>query len=303
MNVVNSDNSRMPHNLLGWVRKFRIHPLFVGLLILAVVMGLWKDMCVLFLLVMLHEMGHALTAEHFGYEVERVSLLPFGGVARISYGNIGFQPKHEAAIAIAGPLVNLLMAVLAWGLFAAHLCSFSFFKTMVGINAWIILFNMLPGLPLDGGRVFRSARSRSIGFENATREAYHMAIGLAALLLVLGAVSLWLGSPHVGIVVLGVFLFVSAWSGRRDISMEVVRFLDEKKRVSKPRLTQVKAIATDDQCLVRDVVRQFSPDRYHMVYVFNQSGVVETVLEEDELLEAVFQGKWMNSVEEWIRTE
>lgn len=288
---------------IGWIKRIRVHPLFLALLGLSVIVGLWREMCILFLIVMLHELGHAGVAEYLGYEVESVSLLPFGGVARLSYGNIGFQPRHEAAIAVAGPCVNLLLAALVWALYSLNICSLDFVHTVVGFNAWIALFNLLPGLPLDGGRVLRAARSRSVGFERATREAYNMAIFIAIGLLLLGAAALWMGSPHIGIVILGFFLLVSALTGRRDTSMETVRFLDDKKKSLHGKPLQVRALVTPSSATIRDVVKQFAPDRYHMVYVFSDSGSVRTVLEEDELLSAVFAGQWMKTIQEWIETE
>lgn len=280
--------------------RIRVHPLFLGLLAIAVFVGLWREVLILFLLVMLHEMGHALAAEALGYEVESIALLPFGGVARLTYGNIGFRPKHEAIIAAAGPFVNLVLALLVWLPYVAGWCSVAFLHQVIGLNAWIVLFNLLPGLPLDGGRVLRAAKAKTKGFEQATREAYNMAIGIALLLLVIGGISLWMGAPHLGMVVLGSFLFVSAWSGRRDISMEVVRFLDVKRQAGHVQPVPVKALVTPSSATVRDVVRQFAPDRFHMVYVLDDVGTVTTVLEEGELLDAAFAGQWLQTIQEWI---
>lgn len=286
----------------AWWKRIKIHPLFVALLVIALFAGLGQELFLLFFIVILHEMGHAIVAEHLGYEVESISLMPFGGVARLSYGNIGFRPKHEALIAIAGPLVNLILAVLVWLMFLVGLCSLGFVHTVVGLNAWIALFNLLPALPLDGGRVYRAALSRRVGFDKATREAYRMAIVIALILLIVGGVALWAGSPHMGMVILGLFLLFAAWSGRRDISMEVVRFLDVKKRAGTNQPMPVKSLVTPLDATVRDVVRQFSPEHYHMVYVLDKQGTVHTVLEEDELLTAVFDGGWLHTVEEWIDT-
>jgi len=286
---------------LGIIGKIRIHPLFVVLLVLAMGVGLWKQIVLLFVIVMLHEFGHALAASSLGYEVEEISLLPFGGVAKLSHGGIGFTPKHEAFIAIAGPAVNLMLAVLAWVLNITGVWSDSFFETMVQLNLWIAIFNLLPGLPLDGGRILRAARSRSVGFEAATEEAYSMSIVIAAILLALGAASLWAGAPHVGAIILGIFLLVSSFTGRRDIRMETIRFLDTKKHRSRRTTEQVRALAAPASACIKDVVKQFSPDRYHMVYVLNSDAVVQTVIEEDEVLQAVFEGLWLESLDSWLK--
>ncbi|MCF8563559.1 M50 family metallopeptidase [Alicyclobacillus tolerans] len=288
---------KIPFGIFG---KVRLHPLFLALAVFAVGVGLWRDLVVLFLLVMLHELGHAAMATQLGYQVEEVSLLPFGGVAKISYGNVGFRPRHEAAIAIAGPFINFALIGLSWVMWSLGFWSVDFFQRVVQLNLWIAVFNLLPGLPLDGGRVLRAARSRTLGYEGATQEAYKMALAISFGLLVLGGLALWSGYPHAGILILGLFLLVTAWTGRRDVSVETVRFLDSRRRQGYVRPQVVRALAVSGENSVREVVKQFAPDRYHMVYILDREGTVRTVLEEDEILDAVFAGRWMDKLEEWV---
>lgn len=287
----------------GVLGRIRLHPLFIALFLFAVGVGLWRDMVVLFLLIMLHELGHAMAANYLGYEVEEVSLLPFGGVAKLANGSIGFRPKNEALIAAAGPFVNLLLVAVAWAVYAMGTWSETFYHMVVQMNLWIAVFNLLPGLPLDGGRVWRAARSRQLGYAQATREAYNVALLLSILLFVMGGCALWAGYPHFGILVLGVFLCVSAWTGRRDISMDTIRFLDSKRRYGQPRPELVRALAARSTSSIKEVVTQFAPDRYHMVYVLDSEGSVGTILEEEELLDAVFSGQWLDSLEVWLTRE
>jgi len=282
----------------GWgiLGKVRVHPLLVLLVLLAAGIGLWRDVVVLFILVTLHELGHATVAEWLGYEVDEVSLLPFGGVAQMSYGDIGFVPKHEVAIAIAGPLVNLLLIGLGAGLHFVSFWHHSFTVLTMRLNLSIVLFNLLPAMPLDGGRILRAAQSRTLGFESATREAYRLGIVLAGVLLVMGAVSLWAGFPHVGLLILASFLLYSAILGLRGMRVETVRFLDAKRR-SPHRVDGVRAFAVAGDQTVRDVVKQFAPDTYHFVYVLDETGAIADEVEERELLDAVFQGNWLQRLD------
>lgn len=276
--------------------KVRVHPLFLALLVVASTMGLFREIAVLFVLVILHELGHAAVANHLGYEVQEVSLLPFGGVAKLAYGAMGFHPRHEAAVAIAGPFVNLFMAVFAWTMNVLGFWTDSFFHTVLQLNLWIAIFNLLPALPLDGGRILRAARSRRVGYEIATREAYHLAIYISAILLLLGGAALWAGHVHIGILVLGIFLFASAYIGNRQVRIETLRFLDAKKHEGHKRPQLVRSIAAQSSSAIKDVVIKFAPDRYHIVYVLTEEGDVLAVVEEDEILSAVFNGRWLNSL-------
>ncbi|MCL6593493.1 MAG: M50 family metallopeptidase [Alicyclobacillus sp.] len=284
-----------------WWLRLQVHPLAWLLAALAAGAGLWQDLLLLFILVMLHELGHAAAAEALGYEVEAVILLPFGGVARLSYGSLGFIPRHEAMIAAAGPAVNLALMALAAVPLACGWWSSAFFERVVELNAWLVAFNLLPGLPLDGGRVLRAARSRAIGYEAASKEAYGVALVLAAVLFLTGCAALVMGYPHAGLIVLGVFLLISAWLGRRQVSVETVRFLDVKRHAQPRQPLRVRSLLVPADVQIRDVVRQFAPDRYHLVYVRNEQGEVAAVLEEDELLEAVFAGRWLDRVSDWLQ--
>lgn len=126
-----------------------------------------------FLIVVLHELGHALAARRYGVVTRDITLLPIGGLARLE--RIPREPRQELVIAIAGPAVNVVLALaigaalLATGGFAplngigglvAPDPSFDLRRLatrLVGINVWLIAFNLLPAFPMDGGRMLRAA--------------------------------------------------------------------------------------------------------------------------------------------------
>jgi Zn-dependent protease len=149
---------------------------------------------------LLHELGHALQAKRDGIEIEGITLWLFGGVARFK----GMFPSAgaELRIAVAGPLVSLLLG----GLFVAVAVAGKFGGAVDGVAAWLgyinlilLAFNLLPALPLDGGRVFRSLLwLRSGDFARATRVAADVGRGFAYLLIGLGLL---------------LFIVQGAWSG------------------------------------------------------------------------------------------
>jgi Zn-dependent protease len=158
--------------------------------------------------VLLHELGHALAAWLFGIATRDVTLYPIGGVARMD--STGGLPFQEIVIALAGPAVNLLIALLltpmtalAWsagllddlgGAAAAGQSPFHFFGHYVALvwlgNVVLMAFNMLPAFPTDGGRVLRASLSLGMDRLGATRIAATAGLILALGLAVLG-VLLW----------------------------------------------------------------------------------------------------------------
>src|SRR6516225_7643273 len=136
-------------------------------------------MVLLFACVLAHEFGHILTARAFGVATPDVTLLPIGGVARLA--RIPEQPSQEFLIAIAGPLVNVviavvLMAVTSTHLSAAHFAAMespnvSMVDRLAEVNLFLAIFNMIPAFPMDGGRVLRALLAIRLGHVRATEIA------------------------------------------------------------------------------------------------------------------------------------
>jgi Zn-dependent protease/CBS domain-containing protein len=136
-------------------------------------------MVLLFVCVIAHEFGHIFTARAFGVSTPDVTLLPIGGVARLE--RIPEEPREEFLIAIAGPIVNVViaLALVAFSgasLNAEHLASVesgrvSLTDRLAAVNLFLAVFNMIPAFPMDGGRVLRALLAIRLGFVRATTVA------------------------------------------------------------------------------------------------------------------------------------
>jgi Zn-dependent protease/predicted transcriptional regulator len=166
----------------------------------------------LFFCVVLHELGHALTARKFGIRTRSIVLLPIGGIATIE--KTPDDPRQEILIALAGPAVSLGIAALLWLVLSAgsgigtatplSLSDGSFLQRLMLVNLLLGAFNLLPAFPMDGGRVFRAVLSLRLGPLRATRIAAVVAQAAAILLAVVGmrynlflvliAVFIWIGA-------------------------------------------------------------------------------------------------------------
>lgn len=174
----------------------------------------------LFASVVLHEFGHALMARRFGVPTKDITLLPIGGVARLEY--IPDKPKQELAIALAGPAVTLAIALILAAILmlsgvsltttsraaeraaGVPLGGTSLLVQLVWVNVSLLLFNLLPAFPMDGGRVLRAALALRGDYAQATANAarvgrvFALIFGIVGLmynpLLVLIAIFVWLGA-------------------------------------------------------------------------------------------------------------
>ncbi|HEY3823788.1 MAG TPA: site-2 protease family protein [Bryobacteraceae bacterium] len=166
----------------------------------------------LFACVVLHEMGHALAARGFRIKTRDITLLPIGGLARLE--RMPEEPGQELWIAAAGPLVNVAIAVVLFGwLMLAHAWEpFSHLRVATGpfverlfvANIWLVLFNLIPAFPMDGGRVLRALLATRMAYPKATRIAASVGQGLALVFAIVGLFS----NPM--LLFIGLFVWIGA---------------------------------------------------------------------------------------------
>ena len=184
-----------------------------------------------FACVLLHELGHSFMAMHFGFRVHDVTLSVIGGVARIEH--MPSRPSAEMLIALAGPAVNVAIlvalapVVMLYGLVQGfdsagdylqqltHMSVGSLLLAICWANLLILLFNLLPAFPLDGGRVLRAGLSTVIGRERGTRIAVLVGQLLAAALAIFG---FWVHQWSLPLI--AIFVAVVAQSEGRVVRLE-----------------------------------------------------------------------------------
>lgn len=177
---------------------------------------LWSLLFVLsiFVTVFLHELGHALAAKKYNIKTRDITLLPIGGLARLD--TIPEKPKEELVVAIAGPLVNLVLALITF-LFISipdeaelnvqltgGINSDNFFLNFFAVNIWLAVFNMIPAFPMDGGRVLRALLSMKFERHTATNIAVGIGQFLALIFVFLGFFS----NPF--LIFIGIFIMLGA---------------------------------------------------------------------------------------------
>lgn len=191
---------------------------------------------VLFICVVLHEYGHALTARRYGIKTQDIILSPIGGIARLH--RLPDKPLQEIIIAVAGPAVNIVIAaVMAIILFVFLdqplmpdsvsddlMRPVDFMRSVIGLNLVLFAFNLIPAFPMDGGRVLRALMSipwgRARGTKYASWVGKVLAVGFMAFALFNGEITLGL---------IGVFIYTMATMENKQVQL---RYALEGKRAS-----------------------------------------------------------------------
>lgn len=261
---------------------------------------LWSGIfvLVLFILVVLHEFGHALTARRYGVSTRDIILLPIGGVARLDH--LPEKPAHEFWVAIAGPLVNIAIAALLsvylfrftpeqrWEILNGvvyakgnfflddytNLDRFIFF--MAWLNVILAAFNLIPAFPMDGGRILRALLSIPFGRVNATMLAARIGQVLALGMIAAGV---WKSNPMYALI--GLFVLFTAESEYRSVKMEA---MVSQLKVDQLMRGNFSRIYTSDS--IQEVLQIYALGLEKNFLVFDQWQNLLGVLPEFKLLEA-----------------
>lgn len=175
----------------------------------------------LFICVLLHELSHSYVAQRSGIAVPRITLFIFGGVAQIA--EEPKNPKIELNVAVAGPICSLLLALLFWILSKSLIVSsniqfLAIFEYLAFINIALAIFNLVPGFPLDGGRILRAYLWERWGdMRKATHTVSRIGSGFGIGLIIFGLINFFWGNFIGGIwlVFIGMFLNQASKSGYR----------------------------------------------------------------------------------------
>lgn len=178
-----------------------------------------------FVCVVLHELGHALTAKRFGINTKKITLLPIGGMA--SLDKIPESPKQELLVVVAGPLVNVVIAILLYLIlpinelarlsFADNLETFSnlsfqnFLLYLFIVNIGLVVFNIIPAFPMDGGRILRALLAMKIDRVKATQIASSIGQFIAIMFLLVGL----LYNPF--LIFIALFIFLGAYGENKMV--------------------------------------------------------------------------------------
>ncbi len=211
--------------------------------------------------VVLHELGHALVAMHAGVPAKRIILLPIGGVTLLDEAlpaaeAPGQSWKRDVRIALAGPLVSLVIAFVSGSVLLAvapeiqlwarpFVHSSNLPRSLVWSNLYLALFNLLPAYPMDGGRILRAWFSHRTDPVTATRRAVSIGQTLATLFMLLGMLQyMQAGSlTSAWLAMIGFFLFLAAQLEERSV---IFRSVLEKVRLEDVMLTDFATLSPSD---------------------------------------------------------
>lgn len=253
----------------------------------------------IFACIVLHELGHALTARKYNIRTRDITLLPIGGLARLE--RMPDDPWQEFWVALAGPAVNLVIAAMLlallvaagvrpnWGQF--HWVGGNFLNRLMVVNIWLVAFNLIPAFPMDGGRVLRALLGTRMEYTQATHLAARVGQGIAYLFGLVGLFT----DPFL------LFIALFVWMGaEQEAAMAQMHTSLGGIPIQRVMLTDFRTLRPDDT-LAQAVEHILAGWQQDFPVVFGDH--VLGVLTRDDLMRALAQGGSQARVRDAMRRD
>ncbi len=269
--------------------KFKFNILFLLVLFLFAVSGLFTKAILTFGVVFAHELAHTSMAYKLGVSAYEIELLPFGGVVRFQ-DLLQLKPKEEQKIAIAGPLFNfLVVAILLLLLRYQHLDQ-EMALYLLKLNLSLGIFNLLPAFPLDGGRILRAELVRIYGFKLAHQKALLISKCIALILAIISVIGIYFGYSNITLLIIAFFIYFIAVKSKFNADYALMQSVMVKKnKILKQQLLKGRLFVALSQTKIKEVTARLAPDCFHIIYVLDSDLNRLGLIAEDELIEVMLK--------------
>lgn len=239
----------------------------------------------LFACVLLHEFGHVFAARRYGVQTPDITLLPIGGVARLE--RIPEKPSEELVVALAGPAVNVVIAALLFLILGGlpsmedgmqpENAGVGLLERLAWVNITLVVFNLIPAFPMDGGRVLRALLASRLGYTRGTR----IAAGVGqAVAFALGLAGLFAGNPL--LIFIALFVYMGAAS---EASAAQMREAGRGMIAADAAETRIESLSPG--ATVEDAVERLLNTSQHDFPVVDGAGRLRGVVTRDDMIRAL----------------
>lgn len=272
-----------------WIKlpsKFSLHPLYILIACIGIFTANFWSVIFLSIIIFCHEIGHAIAATSLNWRINKITLLPFGGVVDLDeHGN---RPIYEEFIVtISGPIQHFVLYLLAKLLLKLDLLPADLYSQFVYYNVSILIFNLLPIWPLDGGKLIHQLLSILFPFVKAHQYTIYTSF---FFLCICTAATLVIQPINISIWVCLLFLFISLWIEWKNRHFVAIRFLMERFYGNEPYIQKLKSISLNKETKLFQVFSNFQKGyKYNVVFSIDKKN--QQMLDENELLHAYFSEK------------
>lgn len=238
-----------------------------------------------FTIALLHELSHVLCAYHLGISVSRITIYPFGVAAQLS-GEYIKSSEKEFLIAFSGPFLNIILFWIC--IILAKLFSFDILNFCIDINIAMAVVNLIPALPLDGGRMLKSILASQFGIIRAYNFMMHLSRTLICALGIFAVYLFFSSDFNFSLILISAFLFQNLSREQKSIShITLSEILNNSNKLKSRNMYKTKVICTSEDAFASIILRHLSYDYFCIVHIADQNSSIVKTLSETQVLSAL----------------
>lgn len=278
--------------------NIKINIFMLAMFIFYSLCGYFIETSVMVLSILIHEIFHSIAARRYDLRINEVEIFPFGGMAK--FENIRtINPKEEIFICAMGPLSNLMIMILFIAFKSLYIDSY-LINYIIKVNKLMLIINILPVFPLDGGKIIRAILSLFIGYKSSTIRLVYVTYFLCTFTILYDILNGITGNS-IYIVAIAVFTMVAAKKEREMAAFAFIRSITEKtNELSRKKKMKVHILVCIKTIKIKEIIECFLPNRYHIFIIIKGNGETIGTITESQLLEGIYRYGFGITLEELL---
>jgi len=262
--------------------KLAIHPLFILIFLIAVLMGYIKQFFIIMAIVTIHEMTHVILALHYGAELDKLIIYPLGEMAVLSNLHI-IKAINKFFILLAGPAINIIL-----GFMLLNISNNEMFKFICISNFAVGIFNLLPIYPLDGGKILQIFFSGTLGIIKGNELVIKISKVFIYIILFLGVIQLICYPYNMSILLLSLYLKSHIKKEEFNMNIEFFKEIFSKEEfIIKNRAIETEIITVMENTTIQEILRQMKTERLYRINVVDERLNIVGEIAESQLMDII----------------
>lgn len=265
--------------MIKFAKYLHIHILTVILFVICISTGYFRNLCITYSVMLLHEGAHLLAAAAIGLRISHITLYPFGVNLKLK-NKMVYSLTDEVILYISGPACNILLAFAA-AILQKYIPSGEM-KFFYINNIMLFIMNMLPAMPLDGGIILKKCLTYYFGCARAGRIMTVISVIISACITALGAGVVYYTKMNFSILLFAALMVGNIFTQREKYNADFIKelmFHDKKKK------DKIKHIISDKGKSFGEIARQFDMRHYAVVYITDSKGKITDTLTETQIIQ------------------
>ncbi len=264
------------------IGKAEIHIWFILLFSAGLFFDFFEALVIAYSITAVHELAHIFVAKMCRVEVDGVEILPFGITMRLAKNCIT-NTYDEIKIALAGPLSNFLIAYFVYGFYDGM-----YREYVITASLAMGIFNLLPALPLDGGRILRAFMVKKIGHIRATSFAISVTNVMAIFIIAGGLYAIYATGFNFSFLIIGSFLIANLTEEKKNADMIIMMdILFSRKKLADKGISYGNVLVAETGQRAKSILKMLSYDRYYIISIADSRMSIVKTITETELIEAM----------------